>query len=60
MSVPITPAAVDVVWEPCGSCWGQRVIWRQEAAGLRREACPSCIGLGQRAVAVPRPGTAET
>jgi hypothetical protein len=46
--------ATDVVWEPCGTCWGQRVIWHPTFAGpMHRESCPTCIGVGQRAVLVP-------
>jgi hypothetical protein len=52
----------EVVWEPCGTCWGQRAIW--EPLGGRRalvaRACPACLGLGERGVAraatpAPRP-----
>lgn len=46
--------AVTTVWEPCGACWGQRVIWTLHRRGerLQREACPGCLGVGQRAVIV--------
>ncbi len=39
----------DGVWAPCGTCWGQRRVWSEDAAGaLRAEACPTCLGLGER------------
>lgn len=51
---PRSAAATDIVWEPCGSCWGQRVIWRRDLHhGMTSDACPSCVGIGQRAVVVP-------
>jgi hypothetical protein len=39
----------DALWIPCGTCWGQRRVWSPDAGGaLRAEACPSCLGLGER------------
>ena len=42
----------EVVWEPCGHCWGQREILVpvRGARGVRRLRCPACLGVGQRAV----------
>jgi hypothetical protein len=44
----------EMVWEPCGACWGQRVIWhpRPGGGGLRAESCEGCLGVGARAVVV--------
>lgn len=58
MGIPFDRAdEFDTVWEPCGGCWGQRVIWtRTPGAGvMEKEACPSCLGVGQRAVVVSGP-----
>jgi hypothetical protein len=42
-----------VVWEPCGTCWGQRQIFdNPNGEGLVPHACPTCLGLGERAVVV--------
>lgn len=54
MGTPLASTDPHVVWEPCGACWGQRVIWHRGDGGLRRETCFGCLGVGQRAVAVPR------
>lgn len=44
--------AVDIVWEPCGLCWGQRLIWHPdpETGRMRPRACGACVGVGARAV----------
>jgi len=47
--------AFDTIWEPCGGCWGQRVIWSPAPGGLASRACPSCLGIGQRAVMIGAP-----
>ncbi|HMN99665.1 MAG TPA: hypothetical protein PKD59_09640 [Miltoncostaeaceae bacterium] len=39
----------DARWVPCGTCWGQRRLWSPDADGaLHAEACPTCLGLGER------------
>lgn len=45
-----SPHDRDGVWIPCGTCWGQRRLYR-EAAGSGRlvaHTCPSCMGVGER------------
>ncbi|MCC6831104.1 MAG: hypothetical protein IT200_07130 [Thermoleophilia bacterium] len=56
-SPPEMSEELDTVWEPCGGCWGQRVIWTRTpgAGAMERRACPSCLGVGQRAVVVTGP-----
>lgn len=55
MHSPPPSADHDVVWEPCGACWGQRVIWSRPPGGhgMRSRGCDACLGVGERAVAVP-------
>jgi|GEM_PF-5866987 len=46
----------EVVWEPCGTCWGQRAIW-WPAPGRRAlvaRVCPACLGVGERGAATRR------
>jgi hypothetical protein len=52
-------ADAGIVWEPCGSCWGQRVIWGRRPGGgpLRSRPCEACLGIGARAVLTPAPRT---
>lgn len=38
--------SLRLVWEPCGMCWGQRVI---VVAG-RKGLCGGCCGVGERLV----------
>ena len=45
IAIPEAPA----VWSPCPTCWGQRRIledWNGE--GLVPQACPTCLGIGER------------
>jgi hypothetical protein len=48
----------EMVWEPCGSCWGQRVIWRATPGTgvLESECCGGCLGVGARPVRAVRAG----
>ena len=45
-----TPDGHDGVWTPCGTCWGQRRLYRASAEGGRLTAhtCPTCMGVGER------------
>lgn len=45
---------IDTVWEPCGTCWGQRVVHVPSHGGFERRPCPTCLGVGERVVVVPR------
>ncbi len=40
----------DLVWVPCGTCWGQRTLFTPtpDRGGLIASACPSCMGMGER------------
>lgn len=43
---------LDLVWSPCGYCWGQARVYEQveapngEGRVLRAESCPRCLGTG--------------
>lgn len=52
MDTPLSTETAELVWEPCGSCWGQRVIWHRDphTGGMHSETCEGCVGVGQRAV----------
>lgn len=48
--IPVLP---PTVWEPCATCWGQRRIFEDlNGEGLVPCACPTCMGMGERAVVV--------
>jgi hypothetical protein len=39
----------DAVWAPCGTCWGQRMLFTPAEHGrLVPSVCPSCMGIGER------------
>ncbi len=44
-----THSGTDGVWVPCGTCWGQRKVYRATGDGvLAAHTCHSCMGLGER------------
>lgn len=52
MEIPYTLVeALDVTWQQCGGCWGQRVILKPVPGdGFAGESCHHCIGIGERMV----------
>lgn len=47
---PVPTPLPEMTWEPCGHCWGQRVIWHEDLLGLVPYACGGCGGTGVRLV----------
>jgi hypothetical protein len=41
-----SPPVLLTVWVPCGTCWGQRRIFRFHDGHYLRLTCPACLGLG--------------
>lgn len=38
----------ELVWVPCATCWGQRILWHQTPEGLRPATCEGCSGIGEQ------------
>jgi hypothetical protein len=42
---------IPITWTLCATCWGQRQVFdNPNGEGLVPHACPSCLGLGERAI----------
>ncbi|MCU0309017.1 MAG: hypothetical protein MUE51_14880 [Thermoleophilia bacterium] len=49
--------ALESVWFPCPTCWGQRRLLRRAPGDdhLIGETCPSCLGVGEQHAPVADP-----
>lgn len=46
-----TTPTIATAWQPCGACWGQRVIFISVPQhGLMPTACDHCLGIGEQLV----------
>ncbi len=50
MEIPHTLVeTLNVKWQQCGACWGQRIILLPAAGGgYARRSCDHCMGIGER------------
>lgn len=50
MEIPHTLVeTLDVSWQQCGACWGQRmVLLPAPAGGYASRSCDHCMGIGER------------
>lgn len=37
----------ELVWIPCGTCWGQRRLFVETPLGYDEVNCPGCGGMGE-------------
>ena len=42
-SIP-TPAAPEIIWRPCPTCWGQGRIWESDGTQWHGHLCGTCLG----------------